>query len=398
MLTLIIAALAAAGAAQFEARTLDGQTAAGALVSVDAQQLVLETADGPKTLPIASLAVVSRQPAPAARTEKLIQVELIDGSRLAVAEYAAGGQEATLEIAGGEKLAVALSSIRWVRFAAPADAEQPLAKQWSEITQLKAAGDLLVVRKKGALDYLEGVLSKVDVESCQFEIDNEQIAVPRAKLAGLVYARPPAGDLPEALAELVTADGARLPLRSLTLADGKLRVATPGGIELALPVDHVARIDFSSGKIVYLSDLEPEAAEYTPLLGLKPPLAGVAAYYAYRRDVGFDRNPLVLDGKRFAKGLSLASRTTLAYRLPGKFRQFRAVVGIDDAVRETGNVHVEITGDGKPLWQGDVRGSDAARELELEIDGVRRLAIVCDYGADLDIGDRLNLAEARVTK
>jgi alpha-galactosidase len=147
-----------------------------------------------------------------------------------------------------------------------------------------------------------------------------------------------------------------------------------------------------------LSDLEPESVEFTPLFGFKQSPPGLLEYYAYRRDVGFAKNPLRLDGKVYQKGLALASRTKLAYKLPGKFRVFRATVGIDDSVRETGSVKVEIKGDGKRLWQSDVRGSEPARELELEISGVRRLEVVVDYGEGLDVGDRLDLAEAQVTK
>jgi hypothetical protein len=184
----------------------------------------------------------------------------------------------------------------------------------------------------------------------------------------------------------------------LGLEAGKIKLTTPAGVSQEVPLDAVTRFDFSAGKVAYLSDLDPERATFTPLVGLKEPPAGLEAFYQYRRDIGFEESPLRLDGKTYRKGLALASRTELVYRLPGKFRQFRAMVGIDDAVRETGNVHLEIKGDGRILWQGDVRGSEPARELELEITGVKRLEILADYGADQDIGDRLDLGEARVSK
>jgi hypothetical protein len=50
------------------------------------------------------------------------------------------------------------------------------------------------------------------------------------------------------------------------------------------------------------------------------------------------------------------------------------------------------------LWEGDVRGTDPAQQLELDVAGVRRLEILADYGEGLDVGDRLDLAEAQVTK
>ena len=55
-------------------------------------------------------------------------------------------------------------------------------------------------------------------------------------------------------------------------------------------------------------------------------------------------------------------------------------------------------GDGKPLWEGDVKGSEAPRELALDVTGAKRIEILVDYGAGLDVGDRLNLCDLRVTK
>ena len=51
----------------------------------------------------------------------------------------------------------------------------------------------------------------------------------------------------------------------------------------------------------------------------------------------------------------------MRYRLAGEYRRFQAVMGIDEANLPTpslGDVHVVISGDGKPLFEGDVRGAD----------------------------------------
>ena len=61
-------------------------------------------------------------------------------------------------------------------------------------------------------------------------------------------------------------------------------------------------------------------------------------------------------------------------------------------------MHVVISGDGNPLFEADVRGSDPPRELDLDVTDVRDLEILVDFGGDLDISDHLDLAEARVIK
>ncbi|HEX3727560.1 MAG TPA: NPCBM/NEW2 domain-containing protein [Pirellulales bacterium] len=396
MLPALLAAVVIGGG-DFEVRALDGSVAAGQLRELNDRQLVIETEHGAAAFPLDSLAAASRREAPTSQQKAALWVELVDGSRLAAAEYAVRGSSAQVRLAVGSRLDIPAKAIRSVRFDPTPDADAKLAKQWKDVIEVPTAGDLLVVRKNGVLDYLEGISRDVDTETCQFEIDQERVPVKRAKVEGIIYARP-ATELPEPLGLAVFADGTSLALRNMAAADSSLRLTTPAGIEVSLDLNQVTRFDFSTGKIAYLSDLEPQRAQFVPLVGFKEDLAAVTEFYRFRRDIGFGESPLRLDGKTFRKGLALASRTTLSYKLPGKFRLFKTTVGIDDSTRDVGNVRLVIQGDGKTLWEGEVRGSEPARNLEIEIAGIKRMEIVVDYGDDLDIGDRLDLGDARVTK
>jgi hypothetical protein len=75
-----------------------------------------------------------------------------------------------------------------------------------------------------------------------------------------------------------------------------------------------------------------------------------------------------------------------------------AVVGIDDRVRPGGNVRLVIRGDGRVLFDEAIRGTDEPRQLDVNLAQVKRLQILVDYGEDLDVGDHLNLCDARVVK
>ncbi len=397
---LMTAAAFGAAAPEFEAATLDGRTAAGRLVALDDQQAVLQTEQGDTAFALESLATLSRTSAAVPPASKAaLWVELADGSGLAAVDYLVTKGTAAVTLTNGDKLEIPTRAIRWVRFAPPGVDEGQRTKQWSDITHSVAAGDLVVVRKGQALDFLEGVVRDLTAETCDFEFDGETIPVKRAKLEGVVYFHPAsAADLAEPVGQVNTLDESRMVIASARLDEGRLNLVTPGGIALTLPLDEVTRVDFSAGKIAYLSDLDPERMEYEPYFGFRQALPVLDEYYAYRRDAGFENQPLALDGTTYRKGLALQSRTTLTYRLPGKFRVFKAVVGIDDDVRATGDATLAIKADGKTLWQGEVRGGEPARELELELGGARRLEIVADYGPAQDVGDRIHLCEARVTK
>jgi hypothetical protein len=197
---------------------------------------------------------------------------------------------------------------------------------------------------------------------------------------------------------LIDADGSRWAVRSVRLEGEDFRWMTPLGLEVSRAAAEVVRIDFSQGKIVYLSDLEPESLVWTPYFGSGEEPPALARFFGPREDRGLDPGPLELDGRQYAKGLALHSRTSLVYRLPGRFRRFKATVGIDDRVRPQGNVRLVIRGDDRVLWEAALTGTGPAQPVDLDLRGVRRLGILVDYGDDLDVADHLNLCDARIVK
>jgi beta-galactosidase len=160
----------------------------------------------------------------------------------------------------------------------------------------------------------------------------------------------------------------------------------------------VSRFDFSSGKVVYLSDLEPEFVEWTPFFAFSRDAAALAEFGSPRRDAALEGGPLKLNGTSIAKGLALRSRCVMTYRLPGSFREFSALAGIDDRMGDRGHVRLLIRGDDRDLLDKIITGRDAAMALRVGIENVKRLTIVVDYGDDQDFADQLDLGEAKVSK
>ena len=134
------------------------------------------------------------------------------------------------------------------------------------------------------------------------------------------------------------------------------------------------KIDFSQGKIVYLSDLKAESVEWTPFIAAGKPLASWSEFFRPRNDQSLRSGPLEVGGKVYKKGLALHSRTTMVYRLPGQFQRFKAIAGIDDRFRPRGNVRLVIRGDDRVLVKLTVAGTDEQPQpIDLDLSGVRRL-------------------------
>jgi hypothetical protein len=384
-----------AATVEVDVQPLVGPSVRGELASLTAAELRLRTPDGEKTFAVRDLLrVTASGGAKDAASEPAAWVELADGSQLLANQYTAAKGRAVIELLEHGSVQVPAAAVRAVRWASQPDA---IAKQWREIVEHDAEGDVIVVRRTDtALDQWEGVLHAVDADVVQFELDEERVAIPRAKLEGVVYY---AGrEVADPICRVADRCGAQWNVQSLRLNDGVIQLTSGAGVSFRLPLQQLKRLDFSTGNVVYLSDLEPASVQWTPFFSSSSASSRLSRLFQPRRDAGFDGGKLSLAGKTYDKGLAVHSRTELVYRLAEDYRRLRAIVGIDDRVGEAGNVKLVISNDDRVLLEKAISGKQAPWELDLDITGVRRLRILVDFGEDLDIADRLNVCEARIMK
>ncbi|HNU27516.1 MAG TPA: NPCBM/NEW2 domain-containing protein, partial [Planctomycetota bacterium] len=97
--------------------------------------------------------------------------------------------------------------------------------------------------------------------------------------------------------------------------------------------------------------------------------------------------PLSIGGRRFDFGVGTHAASVLWIELDGKTERFLASVGLDDAAGSpAGSITFTIFGDGRKLWQsGVMRQGDAAKEVDVDLRGVRTLLLlVGDAGDGID--------------
>src|SRR5262249_53915326 len=135
----------------------------------------------------------------------------------------------------------------------------------------------------------------------------------------------------------------------VSLGDTGVMVTTPAGVTVTFPLTALARLDFSKGKLSFLSDLDPVQVKES---------STEDRVDHYRRDKNLDNGPLTLAGKEYAKGLALHAFTELVYDIGGDYKELTAVLGIDDLVGVEGQVRVLVEGDGKELFTAVVKRKD----------------------------------------
>lgn len=402
----LLLALLAPAADEAALTTLDGQTVSGVISAWDGKKLTIDAAGGDRELATDAILDVAWNREPSSEP-KLRIAELVDGSRLAFEEFTIAKRVASFELPGMESpVEIPTARIRRIELVA---ASELLTKTLAEIEQKQPAGDSLVIVKGEAMDYLSGVVEDVTAQQADFRWDGDKVPVKLSKIAAIVFYYAKEAALPEALCRVSFNDGSVVAAKEATLKDQQLVLKSLAGVNVEFPFNQVTRVDFSSGKIAYLSDLQPTSVRWTPRVAIPADAKMIAGYGKPQQNVSFDGSPLSLlwdddpvparrDVRTYQRGLAVRSQTELVYRVPEGMSRFAVTAGIDPATASQGNVTLEIRGDDRILWEGTIDGGEPPVEIDVELQAARRLQVVVDYGDNLDYGDRLHLIEARFIK
>ncbi len=380
---------------------LSGSKQTGALVELDSRHIAIEVDGKQQSYDMRDLLTVVMQHGEESTvaTAPKVWIDLIDGSRILATEYLVKNRTAEIQWTD-RSVTIETRNVRSVRFQPPSEG---LDAQWQEMLAGKGTGDVLVLRRsRTSLDQLTGVFQDVTADVVDFEYDDQQIPVKRTKLEGIIYHQGVVRELPPAVCTVQEANGTAWRVKSIEWQEGHLRLVTVGGAQCAVPWAALRRLDFSAGNVVYLSDLPFDLTQCTPYIASLVSPKRMMQLNAPRRDNGFEGSGLWLAAgseiQQYDRGLAIHSRSELVYRLAEPFRTLTAVVGIDSRLQGRGNLVLVIFGDDRELFRRSIAGTDPPFPLDLNIEGVRRLRILVDFGETLDVADHLNLCNARIIK
>lgn len=110
-----------------------------------------------------------------------------------------------------------------------------------------------------------------------------------------------------------------------------------------------------------------------------------------------DGGPIALGGVTYPKGLGLNARGYVGVHLGARCTRFTALVGIDDAKGTGGSVIFRVVADGQVRFDsGVMTGATAAKPINVDVTGVRRLKLVVDPTADGQSNDWADWAGAHL--
>lgn len=376
-----------------ELTTLAGKKITGDVSSIGPTGITIKTKDGTVTTPIAEVLLVELGSA-APQQSRYTEIELIDGTMLRCSAVRFPQQQARLTLQGGPVVEAPLSSVGSMLNDAQ---DAKIRQEWLQLVRKRGQYDLLALPTDGKLDALDGTFGTGNTagDAIEFTVANaDQKVTPKlAQVQGLIFVRKPVADVPAMPFQVTDVAGNLLVARQVRMDGDAVELETVAGGRVRFPsLKSLARIDFSKGKLAYLSDLDPIEKDLTSTEEM---------VFPFRRDRNLYGGPLRLHGTVYSKGLALHSRTVLTYDIGADYKEFRAVLGVDDVVRAENGlpvlIRVAITGDGRELFRADVRDADPPMPIALDVKNVRRLKIAA-AAPQLDLGNQVNLCDAKVSK
>jgi len=385
--------------AEAQVTLLSGDQTSGTITAISTKAITLHSDQGDTEHPLNKIqAVVFPQNPLAPPKAGVISITFYDGTILYATKVALTDAEVQIVLVGDHSLDIRADSIKDIRFKTLSG---EALQQYETIIGNNAAEDILMIqRTSGAIDQLEGIIESIDDEFVTFNFDGEKIPVEIKKLAGVRLLRPADRELSATVCKITDTRNNVFFVSDLSLepTGRMMNIKLSTGDSINLEMDMVHRMDFSNNNVLYLSDLKPESVQWKPFLTGNLIRDRLARVYRPRHDTSLDGSPIVIGVESYRKGFSLHSRTVMALRLPEAYSKLQMDIGIDPSMNGRGHVELIILGDNKQLFRDFVSGTDAPRSLDINITGIRRITITVDYGKNLDIGDQLNLGNARVLK
>jgi hypothetical protein len=382
-------------------KTLAGKELRGELIKLDDKEITVRVKEKDKDgkekevevkTPLVEVLDVDLQPVAIPAGSKYVDVELVDGSLLHCAQFALKNSDADLKLLAGQDVKVPLNAISYVLNNAH---DRVIRDHWKQIVAKQGTRDLIAVKKADSINTLEGTLGEGDAQgnTIGFELkDGDQKArVKLERLHGMAFYRKREGNLEDPLCKLIDTSGNVLVITKITPgAAGSYTFTTGSGVKIEYPGALLARLDFSKGKLTYLSDLEPaKVTESSTLEGTDH----------VKRDKNLDGGPMRINGVTYTKGLAVPATTEMIYNIGGDYKSFKAVVGFDDQVGGDSNVSILVEGDGKEIYKADLKRADKKKiDLNLDVKNVKNLRIVVKSADLLDLGYHVNFADAKVSK
>ncbi|HEV3204992.1 MAG TPA: hypothetical protein VGY77_11440, partial [Gemmataceae bacterium] len=194
----------------------------------------------------------------AAPTDKYSDIEMTDGSLLHCSQFFLKKNQVEVKLVGGLEIKIPLASISYILNEAQ---DAKIREEWQTALSKRGSSDLLAIKDPGGtVNNLDGTFGEGDEkgESIEFETTSGTKRTPSlSRIRGMGFLRKTSTEKPETICKIHDTSKNLWYAAQVAFNDKGFQVTTVAGVKLEFPRQLAARLDFSQGRLTYLSDLEP---------------------------------------------------------------------------------------------------------------------------------------------
>jgi len=387
--------------------TADGKTVTGEFVGLDAANLKYLPAGGMQTaaLPVNRIASIQIQKSPAPpRDAKYDLIELTDGSTVLASQVSFRGKSMLPTLlthpSGVAAPAVELPMTAVSQWMRNAD-DVKLREAWKKLAGDRVRKDRVLLRQGEGFESLAGSLFDATETGDAFAFEQEGAGrrnLPIRRITGgiLVY-HPNSEVLPPTLCKVVDQYGNAWNAAKIEIVGKGLTLTTVAGATVTYPaLDVLVMLDFAKGNLIYLSDLTP-----TVVYPEGDDAKAIGPEFSLARKIVMDRagggQDLIVNGKRYAKGIAIPKDTSCTFKLDAGYREFKFLLAAPPRGRNANFLlPMTILVDDRPIFAVTANDVPSPNELAFNVKDAKEIRIVVgSRGFD---GDRQLLVDARLQK
>ena len=319
-----------------------------------------------------------------------IRVHLSGGGQLGADNVLFEGERFTVRCCLGE-LTLPSDCISAVVFQPAAD----LSRLQRALKNRSVELDTVIARTSGGQGVVQGLIESVSASKVVLNHNGRSRPVSLSKVVAIVTAdlkpKMPGGTS----AVLRLSDGSSISGAIGRLAGQQLDFHLAGNHSIAVDINRISMMSIKSGRVVYLSDLEPIDAEQNSLATVD---------FGWQRDRSVYGNPLRMhwpstgETLTYARGIGTHAASRIEFANPGQFDRLVAIVGIDAETRGKGDCIVSVWADGIKLWESPISGATDPVPVDVAIGGMKSISLVVRNGKHLDLGDHVDWANVRLLR
>ena len=393
-------------------QSIDGKKTTGQIKGFDIDSVLIQTNDGDSTVFLDQLDSIDTEKPANTPIEPSVHIRLIDGTNLHAKTFTIASRELTAELYCQTKLTLETRNIESIRFKTYDD-NVLLGKQWRKIREDKTReGDAIVVNRSDELDAVEGIVGDTLDGKLGFSIGERTARVSLEKLDAILFYHAAGREMSKTLCEMILTDNSRISVRRLAWKSGSVIVTAVSGSQFPIRLDAVSKINFSLGRAVFLSNLEPSTNDWRALVTSPAIMEKLRKLKLARTNESFSGQPLSLkflaeneqsfqaETKQFEHGFAIQGGGKLAFAIDGEYEKLSGLVGFDPKASRSGHVKLIVLVDGKALFERELihRKMTNPILLDLDIKGANRVVFQVEYHDGRSTGDQIHLVNLKVSK